>query len=176
MNLRSLARVACVAAAFAAPTILSAQSSQKGKNMKDIVAVAAGAGQFNTLVAALKAAGLVETLQGPGPFTVFAPTDAAFAKLPKGAIEALLADREKLAAVLTYHVIPAKVAVADIRNMGGGEVTTVNGAPVNITLDDGNVFVDGAKVINADIQASNGVIHVISSVILPSMAPVGAGK
>ena len=176
MNVRSLTRAALAAAVLAAPTILSAQTSQTGKKMKDIVAIAAGAGQFNTLVAAVKAAGLVETLQGPGPFTVFAPTDEAFAKLPKGAIEALLADKEKLAAVLTYHVIAAKVTAADIKNMGGGEVATVNGAPVQITLREGNVYVDGAKVINADIQASNGVIHVINTVILPSMAPVGAGK
>jgi uncharacterized surface protein with fasciclin (FAS1) repeats len=176
MNVRTLTRAALVAAVLATPTILSAQTSQKGKKMNDIVAVAAGAGQFNTLVAAVKAAGLVETLQGAGPFTVFAPTDAAFAKLPKGAIEALLADKEKLVAVLTYHVVAGKVTAADIIKMGGADPATVNGAPVHITLHDGNVFVDGAKVINADIQASNGVIHVIDTVILPSMAPVGAGK
>lgn len=144
--------------------------------MNDIVAVAAGAGHFNTLVAAVKAAGLVETLQGAGPFTVFAPTDEAFAKLPKGAIEALLADKEKLAAVLTYHVVPGKVMAADVIAMGGGQVTTVNGAPVNITIKDGKVYVDGAQVVTADIQASNGVIHVIDAVILPQPALAGAGK
>ena len=176
MNVRSLTRAALVAAVIAAPTILSAQTSHKGMKMNDIVAVAAGAGQFNTLIAAVKAAGLVETLQGAGPFTVFAPTDAAFAKLPKGAVEALLADKEKLAAVLTYHVVAGKVSAADIIKMGGAEPATVNGAPVHITLRDGSVYVDEAKVINADIQASNGVIHVIDTVILPSMAPVGAGK
>jgi uncharacterized surface protein with fasciclin (FAS1) repeats len=176
MSINNLTRVALAAAVLAAPTIASAQTSQKGKKMNDIVAVAAGAGQFNTLIAAVKAAGLVETLQGEGPFTVFAPTDAAFAKLPKGAIDALLADKEKLTAVLTYHVLSGKVSAGDIIKMGGADPATVNGAPVHITLHDGNVFVDGAKVVTADIQASNGVIHVIDTVILPSMAPVGAGK
>ena len=176
MKVKSITRAALVAAVLAAPTMLSAQTSQKGNNMNDIVAVAAGAGQFNTLIAAVKAAGLVETLQGAGPFTVFAPTDAAFAKLPKGAIEALLADKEKLTAVLTYHVVSGKVTAADIIKMGGADPATVNGAPVHITVNEGNVFVDGAKVINADIQASNGVIHVIDSVILPSMATAGAGN
>src|SRR3954469_15091775 len=114
MKLQSLTRVAIAAAVLAAPTILSAQTSKTGKKMNDIVAVAAGAGQFNTLIAAVKAAGLVETLQSAGPFTVFAPTDAAFAKLPKGTVEALLADKEKLAAVLTYHVVPGKVMAADV--------------------------------------------------------------
>ena len=176
MKVKSITRAALVAAVLAAPTMLSAQTSQKGNKMNDIVAVAAGAGQFNTLIAAVKAAGLVETLQGAGPFTVFAPTDAAFAKLPKGAIEALLADKEKLTAVLTYHVVSGKVTAADIIKMGGADPATVNGAPVHITVNEGNVFVDGAKVINADIQASNGVIHVIDSVILPSMATAGAGN
>lgn len=141
--------------------------------MNDIVAVAANAGQFNTLVAAVKAAGLVETLQGAGPFTVFAPTDAAFAKLPKGTIEALLNDKEKLTAILTYHVVPGKVMAADIIKSGGAQPATVNGAPVSITIRDGKVYVDGAQVTAADIQASNGVIHVIDAVIMP--APVHAG-
>lgn len=135
---------------------------------KDIVAVASGAGQFNTLVAAVKAAGLVETLQGPGPFTVFAPTDAAFAKLPAGTIEALLADKTKLASILTYHVVPGKVMAADIVKMGGANPATVNGAPVSITIRDGQVYVDGARVATADVQASNGVIHVIDAVIMPA--------
>ncbi|MEO7367410.1 MAG: fasciclin domain-containing protein [Gemmatimonadaceae bacterium] len=156
--------------------MLSAQTSQQGIKMNDIVAVAAGAGQFNTLVAAVKAAGLVETLQGEGPFTVFAPTDAAFAKLPEGTVEALLADKEKLTAILTYHVVSGKVLAADIVKAGGADPATVNGAPVNITLRDGQVYVDGAKVITADIQASNGVIHVIDAVIMPSMANASAEK
>lgn len=141
--------------------------------MNDIVAVAANAGQFNTLIAAVKAAGLVETLQGAGPFTVFAPTDAAFAKLPKGTIEALLNDKEKLTAILTYHVVSGKVMAADIIKSGGAEPATVNGAEVSVTIRDGKVYVDGAQVTAADIQASNGVIHVIDAVIMP--APVAAG-
>lgn len=176
MKLNSLTRVVLVAAVVTTPGMLSAQTSQQGKKMNDIVAVAAGAGQFNTLVAAVKAAGLVETLQGDGPFTVFAPTDAAFAKLPEGTIEALLADKEKLTAILTYHVVSGKVMAADIVKAGGADPATVNGAPVNITLRDGQVYVDGAKVITADIQASNGVIHVIDTVIMPSMATASAEK
>jgi uncharacterized surface protein with fasciclin (FAS1) repeats len=142
--------------------------------MNDIVAVAANAGQFNTLIAAVKAAGLVETLQGAGPFTVFAPTDAAFAKLPKGTVEALLKDKEKLTAILTYHVVPGKVMAADIVRSGGADPATVNGAPVSITIRDGLVYVDAAQVTTADIQASNGVIHVIDSVIIPAPAAAGA--
>ncbi len=176
MNLKSLTRVALVAAVVTTPGMVSAQTHQQGRKMNDIVAVAAGAGQFNTLIAAVKAAGLVETLQGAGPFTVFAPTDAAFAKLPKGTIEALLADKEKLTAILTYHVVSGKVMAADIVKAGGADPATVNGAPVHITLRDGQVYVDGAKVVTADIQASNGVIHVIDTVIMPSMATASAEK
>lgn len=132
----------------------------------DIVAVASGAGSFNTLVAAVKAAGLVETLQGKGPFTVFAPTDAAFAKLPKGTVEELLKpeNKEKLVAILTYHVIAGKVMAADVKTM---EATTVNGKQLSIKLTAGKVTVDGANVIKADVMASNGVIHVIDTVVLP---------
>ena len=176
MNISKLSRAAMVAALIAAPAALSAQTAHKDKKMKDIVDVAASAGTFNTLVAAVKAAGLVETLQGSGPFTVFAPTDDAFAKLPKGTIDALLKDKEKLTAILTYHVLPGRVTSGDIVKMGGGTPATVNGAPVNVTLRDGKVYVDEARVVSADILASNGVIHVIDAVILPSMAPAGAGK
>lgn len=144
--------------------------------MNDIVAVAANAGQFNTLIAAVKAAGLVETLQSAGPFTVFAPTDAAFAKLPAGTIEALLKDKEKLTAILTYHVVSGKVMAADIIKSGGAEPATVNGAPVSITIRDGKVYVDEAQVTTADIQASNGVIHVIDAVIIPAPATAGASR
>ena len=144
--------------------------------MNDIVAVAANAGQFNTLIAAVKAAGLVETLQGAGPFTVFAPTDAAFAKLPAGTIEALLKDKEKLTAILTYHVVSGKVMAADIIKSGGAEPETVNGAPVSITIRDGKVYVDEAQVTSADIQASNGVVHVLDSVIIPAPAAAGAAQ
>ena len=131
----------------------------------DIVDVAVGAGSFNTLVAAVKAAGLVDTLKGEGPFTVFAPTDEAFAKIPKADLDALLADKEKLTAVLTYHVVPGKVTAADVAKLDSA--TTVQGGSIAIDTSDG-VTVDGAKVVEADVMASNGVIHVIDTVIMPN--------
>ena len=133
---------------------------------KDIVAVAAGNGSFNTLVAALKAAGLVETLQGPGPFTVFAPTDEAFAKLPKGTVEDLLKpeNKAKLVAILTYHVVAGKVMAADVKTM---KAKTVNGQSLNLKVAGGAVTVNNAKVVMTDVAASNGVIHVIDTVVLP---------
>lgn len=133
----------------------------------DIVDTAIAADDFNTLVAAVQAAGLVETLKGPGPFTVFAPTDAAFAALPAGTVEDLLKpeNRDTLVAVLTYHVVPGKVMSADLAGKEL-EATTVQGSTVEIDARDG-VSVDAAKVVAADIETSNGVIHVIDSVILP---------
>lgn len=133
----------------------------------DIVDTAVAAGQFTTLAAALEAAGLVETLKGEGPFTVFAPTDEAFAALPAGTVEDLLKPENKdmLTAVLTYHVVPGKVMAADVAGMS--EATTVNGAPVAIEAMDGAVKVGGASVVTPDIAASNGVIHVIDTVIMP---------
>lgn len=135
----------------------------------DIVDTAISAGSFNTLVAAVKAAGLVETLKGDGPFTVFAPTDAAFAKLPAGTVEMLLEpeNKAKLTAVLTYHVVPGKVMSADLAGKKL-EAATVQGQKVSIDATMGGVSVDGAKVVTADIATSNGVIHVIDTVILPS--------
>ena len=130
----------------------------------DIVDTAISAGQFKTLVTAVKAAGLVDTLKGTGPFTVFAPTDEAFAKLPAGTLEALLADKQKLAQVLTYHVVAGKVMAADVRS---GDVKTVQGQSFKLLVSGGNVTVDNAKVVKTDIGTSNGVIHVIDSVILP---------
>jgi len=134
----------------------------------DIVDVAVSAGQFDTLAAALKAAGLVATLKGDGPFTVFAPTDEAFAKLPKGTVENLLKpeNRDKLIAILTYHVVPGKVYAADVVKLDSAE--TVNGARVGIKVANGSVNIDNANVIKPDIAASNGVIHVIDTVILPN--------
>ena len=131
----------------------------------DIVDTAVAAGSFDTLVAAVQAAGLVDTLKGDGPFTVFAPTDEAFAKLPEGTVEALLADPEKLAQILTYHVVPGKVMSSDIAGKKA-EVASVQGGEISVDATDG-VKVDGAKVVSADIEASNGVIHVIDAVILP---------
>jgi len=134
---------------------------------KDIVAVASGAGNFTTLVAAIKAAGLVETLQGPGPFTVFAPTDAAFAKLPKGTLENLLKpeSKAKLAGILTYHVVAGKVMAADVKTM---MAKTVNGQELDIKVSGGAVTVNKANVTKTDIAAKNGVIHVIDTVLLPN--------
>ncbi len=130
---------------------------------KDIVETAVGAGNFKTLATALTAAGLIDTLKGNGPFTVFAPTDAAFAKIPKADLDALLKDKAKLTAVLTYHVVAGKVMAADVK---AGKVKTVQGSEITVATT-GGVTVDGAKVSATDIVASNGVIHVIDSVILP---------
>lgn len=133
----------------------------------DIVAVASGAGIFNTLVAAVKAAGLVETLQSPGPFTVFAPTDEAFSKLPKGTVEDLLKpeNKDKLVAILTYHVLAGKVMAAAVKTM---KAKTVNGKELDVKVAGGVVTVNNAKVIKTDVAASNGVIHVIDTVVLPN--------
>jgi uncharacterized surface protein with fasciclin (FAS1) repeats len=138
------------------------------KDAKDIVDTAVSAGQFSTLAAALEAAGLIETLKGDGPFTVFAPTDAAFAKLPEGTIETLLMpeNQDQLIAILTYHVVAGRVEAAEVVKLAAAK--TVNGAEVRITVADSGVQVDDANVIATDIAASNGVIHVIDTVILPS--------
>ncbi len=131
---------------------------------KDIVDTAVSAGSFKTLATALQAADLVDTLKGKGPFTVFAPTDAAFAKIPKQDLDALLADKEKLAAVLTYHVVPGKVMSKDVK---AGEVKTVEGSSLTVSTM-GGVKVDNAKVTATDIVADNGVIHVIDTVVMPN--------
>lgn len=135
---------------------------------KDIVDTAVGAGSFKTLVAAVKAAGLVETLKSEGPFTVFAPTDEAFAKLPKGTVESLLKpeNKAKLQAILTYHVVAGKVMAADVVKIKGA--VSVQGQQIDVMVKDGKVTVDGANVVKTDIACSNGVIHVIDSVILPA--------
>jgi uncharacterized surface protein with fasciclin (FAS1) repeats len=130
---------------------------------KDIVDTAVGAGNFKTLAAALTAAGLIDTLKGKGPFTVFAPTDEAFAKIPKADLDALLKDKAKLTAVLTYHVVPGKVMAKDVK---AGKVKTVQGSELTISTT-GGVKVDNATVVKTDIGADNGVIHVIDSVIMP---------
>lgn len=132
---------------------------------QDIVDIAVSSGSFKTLVTAVKAAGLVTTLKGPGPFTVFAPTDAAFAKLPKGTVEGLLKDKKKLAAVLTYHVVPGRVMAKDVVSLSRAK--TVNGESLSIDAGSDGVKVDNARVIKTDIAAANGVIHVIDSVVLP---------
>ncbi|MET3120017.1 putative surface protein with fasciclin (FAS1) repeats [Undibacterium sp. GrIS 1.8] len=131
----------------------------------DIVDTAVAAGSFKTLVTAIKAAGLVETLKGPGPFTVFAPTDEAFAKIPKNKLDALLKDKAALTKVLTYHVVAGKVMAADVK---AGPVKTVEGSSLMVTTAGGKVKVDNANVVKTDIVADNGVIHVIDSVIMPN--------
>ncbi|MDH4213424.1 MAG: fasciclin domain-containing protein [Candidatus Thorarchaeota archaeon] len=133
--------------------------------MKNIVETAIAAGSFKTLVAAVQAAGLVETLKGKGPFTVFAPTDEAFAKLPKGTVESLLKDKAKLTSILTYHVVSGKVMSKDVMNLK--KAKTVQGQDIKIDTKSG-VKVNNANVVKADIEASNGVIHVIDTVILPA--------
>ena len=130
---------------------------------KDIVDTAVAAGDFKTLAVALEKAGLIDTLKGKGPFTVFAPTDAAFAKVPKKDLDALLADKSKLASVLTYHVVPGTVMAKDVK---AGKVKTVQGSDLTLSTSNG-VKVDGANVVKTDIVADNGVIHVIDSVVLP---------
>ena len=131
----------------------------------DIVDTAVSAGSFETLVTAVKAAGLVDVLKGDGPFTVFAPNDAAFAKLPEGAVAGLLEDKDALAKVLTYHVVPGKVTAADV--VGLDKAETAQGQSLDIAVDGKNVTVGGAKIIATDILASNGVIHIIDSVMMP---------
>ncbi|NIR43704.1 MAG: fasciclin domain-containing protein [Gemmatimonadetes bacterium] len=135
---------------------------------KDIVEMAAAAGQFNTLLAAARAAGLVEVLQSDGPFTVFAPTDDAFAKLPAGTVEELLKpeNRDKLAAILKYHVVPGKYMAEDV--VTRNRLDTAEGSALSVKMKDGKAYVDGAQIIKTDIPASNGVIHVIDSVVLPN--------
>ncbi len=130
----------------------------------DIVETAVSAGSFNTLVTTVQAAGLVDVLKGEGPFTVFAPTDEAFAKLPEGTLEALLADTDKLKAILTYHVVPGAVMAADVVNLSSAP--TVQGKELTIRTDHG-VMVDNATVVKTDVKASNGVIHVIDTVLIP---------
>jgi uncharacterized surface protein with fasciclin (FAS1) repeats len=140
-------------------------SAAETKGKKDIVETAVAAEQFKTLVTAVQAAELVDVLKGKGPFTVFAPTDKAFAKVPKEQLESLLKDKKKLQAVLTYHVVPGRVMAADVTKLKSAK--TVQGKPVKITVADGNVKINDAKLVKADIECSNGVIHVIDKVILP---------
>jgi len=156
--IRTTLAALATSAALVLPTLATAQDA-------DIVDTAIAAGSFETLVAAVQAAGLVETLKGEGPFTVFAPTDEAFAALPEGTVEALLQDTDALTAILTYHVVPGKVMSTDLTE--GMMAATVEGSEVTITLANGPM-VDGANIVTPDIETSNGVIHVIDAVILPA--------
>ena len=166
MSLRTLA----FAAAFAVPGTLAAQEAQGYSESPttakgDIIETAAAAGSFTTLAKAIEAAGLTATLKGEGPFTVFAPTDEAFAKLPKGTLDALLKDKAKLTAILTYHVVSGNVSSRDVAGMSSAK--TVNGQQISIKAKGGKVMIDKATVIQADIAADNGVIHVIDQVLMP---------
>ena len=165
-SLASLAMSSLLAVAtLAVPAQANTCSADKAAP-KDIVSVASAAGSFNTLVAAVKAAGLTETLQGAGPFTVFAPTDEAFAKLPAGTVASLLLpeNKQKLIAILTYHVVPGKVMAADVKTM---QAPTANGQKLSLVVANGKVMAGGANVIATDVAASNGVIHVVDTVLLP---------
>jgi uncharacterized surface protein with fasciclin (FAS1) repeats len=155
------------ASAVAIAISLTAANAAEKAN---IVQIAISNGSFNTLVTAVKAAGLVDTLSGPGPFTVFAPTDDAFAKLPAGTVEKLLKpeNKKQLVAILTYHVVPGKVMSTDIAGKKT-EAKSVEGEAIAIDATNGGVKVDNAKVVKADVEASNGVIHVIDTVIMPKM-------
>jgi len=160
--------LAAIAAVFVSTSAFAGSyGGAKTKNKQDIVDTAVAAGSFTTLAAALEAADLIETLKGDGPFTVFAPTDDAFAKLPAGTVESLLKpeNKDQLVAVLTYHVVPGKVKAKDVVTLDSA--ATVNGKSVTIDASAAGVSVDGANVVKTDIMASNGVIHVIDAVILP---------
>lgn len=152
--------------AFSGECSASPQTTSTAVSEQSIVALAGGASNFKTLVAAVKAAGLVETLQGKGPFTVFAPTDEAFAKLPAGTVESLLKpeNREKLASILKYHVVSGKVMAAEVKTMSA---PTVQGQDLQIKVTDEGVTVNNAKVVKTDLMAQNGVIHVIDTVLIP---------
>ena len=162
-------RITSLAVAMVAILALMVPSIQADNHKKmtqmNIVETALSNESFSTLVTAVKAAGLVEALQGEGPFTVFAPTNEAFAKLPKGTIEALLKDKEKLTAILTYHVVPGKVLAKDVVKVNSAK--TLNGQAVGINVENDKVMVDNANVIATDIICSNGIIHVIDAVIVP---------
>ena len=164
--MKTFRKLTITALALSALALSPVQAADKCAATGDLVAVASGAGSFNTLVAAVKAAGLVETLQGKGPFTIFAPTDEAFAKLPAGTVENLLKpeNKDQLIAILTYHVVAGKVMAADVKTM---QAKTVNGKELTIIVADGKVTVDNANVVKTDVAASNGVIHVIDTVVLP---------
>jgi uncharacterized surface protein with fasciclin (FAS1) repeats len=167
LEMKSLSTLAAAAAIAMVAAPAGAQSYMQDSK-PDIVSIAESAGSFNTLVAAVKAAGLVETLKGEGPFTVFAPTDEAFANLPDGTLEELLKpeNKEKLQAILTYHVVPGRVMAKDVA--GIQSANTVQGQSLRVSIQDGTPMVDGARIIQTDITASNGVIHVIDAVVLPS--------
>jgi uncharacterized surface protein with fasciclin (FAS1) repeats len=165
MNIRSKVAAFMMVGLFALGMSVSSVAANDTPEKKDIVDTAVSAGSFKTLAAALEAAGLIDTLKGAGPFTVFAPTDEAFAKLPAGTVEALLKDKEKLTKILLYHVVPGSVMAKDVVKVKSAK--TAQGSEVTITVTGSKVKVDNANVVKTDIVATNGVIHVIDSVIMP---------
>ncbi len=174
---RSRLLLVAAVAAFAGAQLLMSEKQARAafvadhhQMSRDIVETAVGAGQFTTLAKALEAAGLIEALKGSGPFTVFAPTDAAFAKLPAGTVEMLLMpeNKEKLKAILLYHVVAGKYGASEVVKLNGKEAKTLQGSKVKIKVK-GGVMVDNANVIKTDVTASNGVIHVIDAVLMPKM-------
>jgi uncharacterized surface protein with fasciclin (FAS1) repeats len=166
MKIKNIKTITLFIASISFTALSPAAHHGDAHKQADIVEVASSAGIFNTLVAAVTAADLVSTLQGDGPFTVFAPTDEAFAKLPEGTVETLLKpeNKDKLIAILTYHVVSGKVMAADVK---AGEVVTVNGSNLTVSIKNGNVFVDSAQVTKTDVNASNGVVHIVDSVLIP---------
>ena len=160
--------VSLLAVAAVVTAVVVAPATARPQANKDIVATAVGAGQFKTLASLLTSAGLVKTLQGKGPYTVFAPTDAAFAKVPKATLNKLAKDKMLLKSVLLYHVVSGKVPASTVVTLDGKSAKTVNGAPVKISVKGGKVYLNGTTRVTAtDIKASNGVIHVINKVLLP---------
>jgi len=160
MKLRSIMLSSAAAIAIAATSLAQAPK-------QDIVDTAVASGKFPTLVKLVQTAGLVETLKSKGPFTVFAPTEEAFAKLPKATVDALLKDKKALAEVLTYHVVPGKVLAADVVKMNGKSANTAQGQKVKVAVKNGTVMINKSKVVQTDIMTSNGVIHVIDTVLIP---------
>ena len=177
MRTTTLHTLAAVAAIVTLPTLAAAQKTTKEMApTKNIVETAVAAGQLQHARRRGEGRRSRRDAPGQGPFTVFAPTDAAFAKLPAGTVEALLADKAKLASILTYHVVAGKVMAGDIVKANGATPTTVNGQSVDVVVRGGKVYVNGAQVVSADIVASNGVIHVIDAVLMPKAAPMGGGR
>lgn len=167
--MKSISKVLVFIAALSVLPFAQAVNTSQSMNhsmKKDIIDTAVSAGNFTTLATALTEAGLIETLKGPGPFTVFAPTDAAFAKIPEADLKALLADKASLTKVLTYHVVAGKVLAADVVKLNSA--TTVEGSTVTINTTDG-VRINNANVVTTDIETSNGVVHVIDTVLMPTI-------
>ena len=155
----------CIPTAIASALVCASTNGHAKQTRPDIIDKATAAGNFSTLISAVKAADLVDTLKGDGPFTVFAPTDGAFAKIPSAQLKALLADKQELTRVLTYHVVPGKIMAQEVMNMG--QASTVQGQSVDIRVESNKVFVDEAQIMANDIKASNGIIHAIDTVIMP---------